>query len=282
MNFLLYSNLFVSFCAVALVYRSLILFNLSITENINLLILTGLTTFVAYNFQRIVRFEQQPIEENMQTQRLKWTYKYKNYLKIISIIVTVISVKLFFSLHLNAKIMLLFVGFISFFYVIKFIPINKKWISLREIPYLKLLLIALVWSVVTVVLPMFNQTNVPALSAQFYLILLQQFLFILAITIPFDNRDVAFDVAQNLKTLPVLMGKTNAVGISVALLIFCILIAFFQWFFVVKTTYLFYESLIFAISATLIIPTKKDQHEFYYALLIEGTMLLLAFSVLFL
>lgn len=279
---IVYSNFFVSCCVVALTYRSLLLFNLPVSENVNLLILVGLATFFTYNFQRIVRFEQQPTSTYLLNSRLEWMYNNRNYLKSATIASTVFMLNAIFSLHFSGVLVLFLVGFIAIFYVIKFIPYKKKWLSLREIPYLKLFLIALVWSGVTVGLPFLNQKNLPVFSTNFYLILMQQFLFILAITIPFDSRDIEFDTTQNIKTLPILFGKKKAVLLSVLLLLVCIALSVFKWQNSPNEPhYVFwYESIAFLITTIIIIPTKNVQHELYYALFIEGTMLLLAFSVI--
>lgn len=280
---IVYSNFFVSLCTISLAYRSLVIFNLPVSENISLLIFVGLATFFTYNFQRIVRFKQQPISNHLLVNRLNWMYNNKKYLIIAIIISAIFSVKVIFNLHYYTLLILVFMGFLAIFYVIKIIPFKKKWLSLREVPYVKIFLITIVWGLTTVVMPFFNQDRLPPiLSLDFYLILLQQFLFILAITIPFDIRDIDFDVKQNIKTFPILLGKKKAIIFAVILLLVCVGLSFYRWhFFLNAPNHVFLnENIAFLITALLIIPTLNEQRELYYALLIEGTMLLLASSVI--
>ena len=49
--------------------------------------------------------------------------------------------------------------------------------------------------------------------------LLERFLFVFAITIPFDIRDMEIDIKEGLKTIPVIMGKKKAMMIANILLV---------------------------------------------------------------
>ncbi|MGY8917330.1 MAG: hypothetical protein ACKVJ6_03580 [Flavobacteriales bacterium] len=90
-------------------------------------------------------------------------------------------------------------------------------IPLREKPYLKLPLIAIVFAIATVVYPAlligFQLSEVlPLLS----LILLARVLYIAGITIPFDVRDLKLD-SSNMKTLPQQMGTRRSLQRAVFL-----------------------------------------------------------------
>jgi len=90
------------------------------------------------------------------------------------------------------------------FYVI---PFKKKFSGLRNIPGLKLFLIAITWTGLTLYLPLFSaDLNT---SQQVLISGAQRFLFIIAITIPFDIRDAQFDLPE-LHTLPQVIGINNS------------------------------------------------------------------------
>ncbi|BBE16761.1 hypothetical protein AQPE_0905 [Aquipluma nitroreducens] len=96
------------------------------------------------------------------------------------------------------------------------IPVSanpKHLLRLREIPYLKIFMIAAIWSASTILLPIvqssetFSQTHIFAMLSE-------RFFFILAITIPFDIRDLEADQQQELKTIPMLLGEKNSLKLS--------------------------------------------------------------------
>ncbi|MBF25763.1 MAG: hypothetical protein CMP49_04520 [Flavobacteriales bacterium] len=74
------------------------------------------------------------------------------------------------------------------------ITINKKKISLRNIPFFKIFLISFTWSYVTLLVPIFYFD----ITIDYFLIssFIQRLLFIIAISIPFDIRDTQIDKIQ--------------------------------------------------------------------------------------
>jgi len=81
-------------------------------------------------------------------------------------------------------------------YVVRFIPYNNKWLALRDIPFLKIFVIAFVWALVTGLLPLISSKDLIQINLQHILFLTKQFLFVVAITIPFDIRDMKYDVEK--------------------------------------------------------------------------------------
>jgi hypothetical protein len=91
-------------------------------------------------------------------------------------------------------------GIISFFYVLHVPGLKGK--NLRDIPGIKIYIIALVWVLITVIVPYLIDTN---LNFQKTLILFgAEVLFMISITIPFDIRDINLD-EKSKKTIPQLI-----------------------------------------------------------------------------
>ncbi len=91
-------------------------------------------------------------------------------------------------------------------------------LRLRQVPYLKIFLIAGVWAATTVVLPVIHAGHqVPVGST--LLLVLERFLFVFAITIPFDLRDRIYDRSQGLKTLPHKLGAANTQRLAVGCMV---------------------------------------------------------------
>lgn len=88
--------------------------------------------------------------------------------------------------------------------------------NLRDITGLKIFVIAFVWSVVTVILPVLSNGFV--LDRNLIIEFTQRFIFVLVLTLPFDIRDVRFDTYQ-LATIPQIIGIKRARVMGVILLI---------------------------------------------------------------
>ncbi len=114
------------------------------------------------------------------------------------------------KLSLGSILLLLVSGVVSLLYVI---PV--KGIIMREIPYMKVYLIAFTWAAVLILFPMLNEQKFE------WNVLIQAVahaLFIISATIPFDIRDLKFDRDTH-KTIPQVVGIVWSKVISVVLLV---------------------------------------------------------------
>lgn len=89
--------------------------------------------------------------------------------------------------------------------------------NLRNIRYLKIIIVAFVWAAFTVLIPVYDATN--SVSYQAILLLIQRFLIVLALILPFEIRDLQFDIIS-LQTVPTELGipKTKKIGLLLMLL----------------------------------------------------------------
>jgi 4-hydroxybenzoate polyprenyltransferase len=97
-------------------------------------------------------------------------------------------------------------GAITFLYSF---PVYKKGIKifrLREVPLAKIFIISLVWSATCILLPVV-QAGLKPHPQLLLLLIAERFLFVFAITVPFDIRDMESDRKAGLKTLPLLAGE---------------------------------------------------------------------------
>ncbi len=99
-------------------------------------------------------------------------------------------------------------GTFTFLYAAPFI--RKK--SLRSFSGFKIFVVGLVWAGVTVLVP-FGVTEL-SLTLDIWLTFLQRFLFVIVLTLPFEIRDLQYDLT-NLRTLPQRLGikKTKFYGL---------------------------------------------------------------------
>ena len=87
--------------------------------------------------------------------------------------------------------------------------------NLREVPLLKIFLIALVWTLSIVILPLLNCS---ILDQNSIIILIGFFLFMMAQIIPFDIRDINNDRLDDLKTIPILLEEKKSKWIAIGIL----------------------------------------------------------------
>ncbi len=248
-----------------------------------MLVLVFSATYFIYNFQRLVRMNQKEIDEANIGFRMRWVYKNKQPIIFTIIIAAITLVVSLFYLNIETIMVLVIMGVFSVVYVVRFIPYNNKWLALRDIPFLKIFVIAFVWALVTGMLPIISSKDLIQINLQHILFLTKQFLFVVAITIPFDIRDIKYDVEKGIKTFPLVVGVKKVIILGLLLLLGFIAIASCEFLVFQNITMSLWiaEIITILLVVVLLLLSKKQQPELFYSLIIEGTSLLLAITVLF-
>jgi phosphatidylserine synthase len=134
-------------------------------------------------------------------------------LQVFSLLV--FFVLLYFLVQLE-KDVLLFLGLLGLLTLLYLIPtINHK--NLRSISGVKVFIVALVWSGLTLLIPVYQAQSLPA---DVWLYFVQRFFIILTLIVPFEIRDLQED-GVNLFTLPQLVGvkRTKQIGFFLVLIV---------------------------------------------------------------
>ncbi|MBV7441154.1 hypothetical protein KRX57_06950 [Weeksellaceae bacterium TAE3-ERU29] len=198
-----------------------------------------------------------------------WSCK-KN--KLIIAVLSIIPV-IFISLYLNIYSILLLTG-LSLLSVPYAIPIKNK--KLREFPYLKIYIISFVWSASIVFLPILNADKDINYTYILYFIIF--FLYVMAITIPFDVRDYLRD-SSKMKTIPQIIGVEKSLRLSkLCFITLCLLSILISPIKVVLVFFMIGVLLMYMLNEHLI---KKS---YYCSIYIEGLSLLplLLYIIMFL
>lgn len=167
-------------------------------------------------------------------------------------------------------------GLLSFAYSLPFLPFkNKK--RLRDFGWIKIIVLGIVWTVVTTVLPIIYWEN--SLAAYPYEILIR-FSFLFTLCIAFDIRDMQTDLEANIFTLPNLIGLTNSYRLMDTTLILFVSLSVFQY-----ARYPVIEKLIGALLTAVVTKwaiyyTKKHPSDRAYLSWVDGVMLLYGLLVL--
>lgn len=278
LDFLLFSNLFIAFCAVAQGLVTYYLLKLPADKSV--LSFVFFSTLLVYNLSMLLSKPKDP--QKSPFKRVRWIFSHHRLIISITLIagLCVIPVALLY-LSFQAKLLMSFVGIIALAYNLPFLTINQKKIGLRNLPGIKLFLIALVWSVSCVLLPIVELENKYGISvslSETLLLVAKRFLFICAITIPFDIRDLFQDKLYELKTIPVMLGEKKAWIFCQALLgAYLILLVLFTKAINLEVIGI---ALTIFITGWLIFKSNLKKNEYYYFFYLDGTMLL-QFVILF-
>ncbi|WAC41328.1 hypothetical protein [Pedobacter sp. SL55] len=210
LDFLLFSNIFIAICAAA---QGLVTYHLlNAKPSAYVLAFLFFSTLLIYNLAVLLSKPKEP--QKSPFKRVRWIFAHHR----LTISTTLISVLCLIPLGLlylsfEAKLLMVFIGLLSVAYNIPFLTLNGKKIGLRNIPGIKLFLIAFVWASSCVLLPIvelesLHQIQVPL--SETVLLVAKRFLFVCAITVPFDIRDLFQDKLYELKTIPVVLGEKKA------------------------------------------------------------------------
>ena len=159
---------------------------------------------------------------------------------------------------------------IALSYSIPFIKIKDKKVRLREIPIIKTPVLALVWGISTTIVPLVEQ-NINISDSFVWLQVFSRSLFIFALCIPFEIRDVESDKSKNIRTLPVIYGikTTKIVG---ALIVILEIITHHLMNFI-STPSLIALDISSIVALVWIMRRDKTTGVYFYKFLVDGTML---------
>ncbi|MDA7804014.1 hypothetical protein N8987_05500 [Crocinitomix sp.] len=256
---MIYTNCWIGLGAAAFTWQYYLIFDLEV--NYAVIYFAFFATILTYTFQRYVKLVNRTQVNN---ERLQWMQRNDLLVKAMMIVSTAGCLKALYEFNLATYAVLFFSGLLSLFYIIR-LP-GKVGKNLRDIPNLKIYLIAIVWASTSTFLPYLNH-GVEGLPIP-WLLFITNFIFIIAITIPFDIRDLHLDEAEK-KTIPQLVGVNNAILISVVLLAINIPLLIFI------SSYFLWVSLVSLLSAiALVIGSRKYTNDLYFSFFVDGLLIL--------
>lgn len=270
-DYLLYSHIYIATCALLMTMQTLLLFNILFSSCYFLLAFIFVSTLLLYSVHRLVSLDRVIAVDP--EGRFRKINVLKPYLVAQTIVASLIGLFLFTQLKFNTQLGLVLPALLSIAYVL---PIMNGFSTrLRDINYIKIFLIAIVWAFITVVLPLVElELKINEITM---LSFIERALFILIITIPFDIRDMGIDEASAVKTLVSGRSKQKIMTLSGLLLV--------SWILLCWKIYPLNLQLAFWITgglAFMLTYKSFDQmRDYYFSGLVDGLMILL-FSLLFL
>jgi len=248
LDFYINSSLHVALAVVSLSVISFLEFNMEVDKNLLFFIFFGGIT--GYNFVKyagIAKLHHASLARNL---KLIQIFSFFCFL-----------VLLYFAFQQELEILLI-AAILGIFTLLYAIPLGEKKQNLRNIGGIKIFIIAIVWAGVTVILPLIDQVSLENIIITFF----QRFFFVIAITLPFEIRDLKFD-SGNLNTIPQQIGIVNTKKIGYILLGIMLFLEFLKPFSVVNLIPL---SLTLLVSAYFIKDARVNQGSYYSAFWVEG------------
>ena len=263
LDFFLFTSLFVSCCAVIMVYQS---YSLIIGKPVNpwFAVFVFFSTVCSYNFHwALTPHSIAP------SQRLQWDEKHTSYHLLLSITGLIGAAISFFFI----KEHWFYIGvaaILTFLYSapkISFTPF--KW--LKKIAIGKTIFLAMAWTYVTAVLPILIEGNVATEKAIIFCA--GQFFFIYAICILFDFRDRDYDKKEGIRSM---ITYFNERGIDILFSIS--IIVFFVLSILLNQTGIQWVNIgILLIPALLLITiykhAKRNFSDYLYYFILDGLMM---------
>lgn len=220
-------------------------------------------THCSYSLQRYARHDK---VSNAPSERHQWLFGKREQLFRVVIASGIAALaSAIYAFHWSQWIILIPVGMISLLYAVdvRSLPV------LRDIPFLKIIFIAFSWAILTG--PLLLKTEIQQWESYDLWITLERFLFILAITIPFDVRDLPYDHPEK-RTIPQIFGVQGAILIAGVLLLICFLLNLF----LLTGVTIVGHSIGYLISIGVVFATSEKRPELFYSGLIDGLIILIA------
>lgn len=272
LDFLLFSNVFMALCGVA---QALVTFHLIGSKPVYAVLgILFTATLVEYNFSVLVGKPHQPLKSPFK--RVRWFYSHHRLMVTFTIVSVLILIPLFLLISMESRLLLIFMAILCAGYSIPLFTIGDHKFGLRHVPGLKPFLITLVWTLSCVLLPVLEAKDLHLTTVSMRdttILIAKRFLFIGALTVPFDIRDLFHDKRTGLKTIPVAFGEKNAYLFCQALLAGYVVLLFifrnngFSIDFWALTSTM-------VLTGWLIFRSKWEKNEYYYFLYMDGVLIL--------
>lgn len=262
-DFILFGNIYVAFGAVCLIQSTAI----QIKQQEQLVpysFLVFFATLFVYNFQRV--FYKKSHDGSLNSIRRIWIFKNQLTIKILIAIGFLGSIVTFF---LNDLLILLYLLPLLVLSIIYFAP----FVKLRNSPWLKLLTLVFVWTMVTAVMPCLMSRF--GLTGNNVLHIFVRCFFMIAICIPFDIRDLRIDKADAVSTIPHLIGEDKARLLAFGSMVLYMILIITEYTEDMISFEVFIALQISAvINSVLVLKSTSRRSEYFYVAGIDGTMII--------
>ena len=212
LNFYVNASIHVALAVYSLVRVTEFYLNIPYNEELSYFIFYG--TITGYNFVKyfgIAKFHHRSLTQNLKS------------IQVFSFACFLLMCYYGFQLPKETLLLIAFFGVLTVLYAVPFLSGFQK--NLRGVSYLKIVVVALVWMGISVMVPISNAQR-ELLSLPIIIQMIQRFLLVCVLILPFDIRDMEYD-AVSLQTIPKKIGVQNTKKLGFVLLLFTLVCEFF-------------------------------------------------------
>ena len=251
LDFYINASIHVAFSVYALLRITEFYFNISYNENLNYFVFFG--TITGYNFVKYAGVAK--LHHRSLTDDLK-------IIQIFSFFCFLAMCFYAYKVSLETLYYILPFCLLTILYAVPFLSGFDK--NLREVSYLKIIVVATVWSGFTVLIPAIDAGI--SFTTNLAFIMLQRFLIVVVLILPFDIRDVKYD-AISLQTIPKKIGVEKTKRLGLILMVFSLVLEYlFSSKLMVKTPFM----LFFFLVIIFLMRAKTDQPKYYSSFWVEA------------
>ncbi len=250
-DFYINASIHVAFAAYAFLRITEIYLDLSYQKNLDYFIFFG--TITGYNFVKYAGVAK--LHHRSLTRDLK-------IIQIFSFFCFLAMCFYAFSLPINTILLASPFTILTILYAVPFLSGFEK--NLRNIGYLKIIIVALVWAAFSVIIPVFEATK--SFSYEAILLFIQRFFLVIVLILPFEIRDLQFD-AISLQTIPRKIGIPKTKRLGLILMLFSLLISYaLSVNFETKNAFMIF----FFLVIVLLMRAKVNQLKYYSTFWVEA------------
>lgn len=254
-DFYINGSIHVSLAVVALAFITAL--SLGISLNTNFIIFLFCSSVSGYNFVKYASVAG--LHHRSLTSSLK-------SIQVFSFSCGIVMLVTAYQLRAETLVCCVSLGLLTLFYAVPLFLLKR---NLRSVAGIKVFVIALVWTGTTVALPVVESgLNVywdPSIIG------VQRFLFVIALMIPFEIRDLEYDQTA-LHTLPQIIGIKKARFFGISLLVLFFLLEYGKDDFNISS--LIVLLLVAIVLGVLITLSRKRQPKYYASFIVEAVPVL--------
>lgn len=275
LQFLLNSNLIISLAAVSLSLATQVLIGAGPRLQPCLLLIFG-ACMTEYNLHRLMKYYVLPgHDRKLPFNRLSENLKFTRSITFLSLLILAVS---FVFLAPHSKWVFSISAMITLLYSIPSEGLAGK-LSLRKVPFLKTFLVAVVWAIITVLIP-FTESYTSVAKETIAWIFAGRFLLIFSLALLFDMRDIETDEENGIQTIPVALGQKRTLQVVTALVVLFVFTTLIYSGLIGFNFHLI-SALLFAYYMLLVVKSPRARSSsYYYPLYLDGSLIVYSLPVI--
>jgi hypothetical protein len=265
-QFILSHSIFIAFCAAALSFQTGQLMGIAVSGYLLSFIFFGV--LAGYNAYWLI--SRYSFSSNHSLRSLFATTPYSFLVLISAFLGMLFCFNQFYWIWSN----MLIAGILFVLYLLPILPFKQlEWI--RRIGFLKTVLLAFTWAIITTLIPL--QVPIWAMGALAILVFIGRFLFIVLFCIIFDKRDAGVDKIRGLQSLATVFRPMILHFLIAFIFIGYIGISYFMKGYGVKTDQVIALTMIGLVTLIMYIVSMQKKGYLFYYFGVDGLMFFSAF-----